>query len=133
MPEYSNTRFTGYADVTTAASTPTEIPIKLMGDSTAHTMVEGEGLSIQWFRAYTHQPSGVNKVYLSYDADGSTEHITIAVSEESSGWSPMESVYGEEHTTYPAPAGKTWKIWALGMAASDNFHVHIGGTITNKQ
>jgi len=133
MTEYSNTQFTGYALLTMAASAvPQAVPITPLGDSTAHTIQEGEGLTIDWFR-YTTFIDGIYNLYLSYDDDGSTQHVPLAGGREGTGWAPVYSVPNEYHVTYPAPAGKTWKVWALGPENYDEWYIHLGGTITNKQ
>jgi hypothetical protein len=134
MPEYSNTRFTGFLNALVGGGpTALEVPLKLMGDSSEYTVLEGEGLYIEYVRSTSGSPSGIYSVYLSYDDDGATQHIPMVVYEEASGWSPAVTAVGEYYVTYPAPAGKTWKVWALGPENYDEWYIHLGGTITNKQ
>lgn len=134
MTEYANTRFTGSVTAQMAASAePIEVPIKLMGDSTAYTIQEGEGLYIEWWRASTGQTSGFYSLYLSYDDDGVSVHIPMYRGYDGAGYVDWSSVAKESHVTYPAPAGKTWKVWCLGPNNAGANEFNVGGSITNKQ
>lgn len=133
MTKYANTRFTGFFKGATAVSAvPVTIPIKLQGDSSEYTVLEDEGLSVEWFRMNRRTAGDVN-LYLSYDDDGVTQHVMIDTQREPNGWGfTTYSLPAEIHTTYPAPAGKTWKVWVMGPN-STQFSVSFGGSITNKQ
>jgi hypothetical protein len=134
MTEYSNTRYTGNITAQMAVSAvPVEVPVTLLGDSSAHTMVEGEGLTISWWRATTGQTSGFYSLYLSYDDDGATDHVPIYRGYDGAGFAAWSSSPNEYHTSYPAPAGKEWRVWCLGPNNAGANEFNCGGTITNKQ
>lgn len=134
MTEYSNTRFTGSHKFSAGASAaPVAVPIKLMGDSSEYTMLEGEGLQVNWWRLSTNT-NGDYEVYLSYDDDGTTQHVPLLeIAVDASAQAPWSSISGEIHITYPAPAGKIWKLWALAPNNANKVCAAFGGTITSKQ
>ena len=134
MTEYANTRFTGFIHATMAASAvPVEVPLTLRGDSTEYTVLEGEGFHIDTFSIISRNSNGYYEMWLSYDDDGATRHIPFTKYALYSGsLGENSNAPGEYYSTYPAPAGKTWKVWCLGPN-SLLLTAKVQGTITNKQ
>lgn len=123
--------FNGYlVDTMASSAVPIEVPIKLVGQTTAHSYATTDRVVVTACRLETDS-NGEYRVYLDDSADGSgtgDNVIPIITEEAVSSGNADHHVFTLPGEMFFAPesSGSAWKIWCLGPNSAE-IHVACSG------